>query len=219
MKGTLRYHRLSHLQPTDDLRQVVYRDAFFHLALLELRCRTANKDHVLSFHLLQRARGQGDRLFAEFGRKLYVDEHIRFEPQVMIGYFAADASRSGLRVEHVADISHLAFKGLVGVGVNRDESALSNADSSQVFLIHFRLNPDAREVRNREDLSACIDDVPRGRLRFRYHPRERRFQRSQKCAAETVIGDSKTAKPLAYPIDESLLRVNASFDSFFFRFA
>ena len=105
----------------------------------------ADKHYVLSFHLLQRARRHSERLLTEFGWKLDIGKHIRFEAQVMIGYFAADASRSCLRIKHVADVSHFAFKGLVGVGVNRDESALSNADTSQVFLIHLRLNPDARE--------------------------------------------------------------------------
>src|SRR5260370_22524046 len=79
MKGSLRHDGLSRLQSTDDLRLVVDRDASFHLALLELRCGTADEHHVLSFHLLQRAFRYCKRLFAEFGWKLDVGEHIRLE--------------------------------------------------------------------------------------------------------------------------------------------
>src|SRR5882757_5974489 len=110
MKSPLRDDRLSRLQPTDDLRLAVDRDAFIHLALFKLSWRMPNENYVFPLNLLKRARGHGDRLFAEFGGKLDVGKHIRLEAQVMIGYFAADASRSCLRIEHVTDVSHFAFK-------------------------------------------------------------------------------------------------------------
>src|SRR5262245_33867187 len=116
MKGSLRHDGLSRLQSTDDLRLVVDRDASFHLTSLELRCGTTDENHVLSFHLLQRAFRYCKHLFAEFGWKLNIGEHIRLEAQVMIGYFAANTSRSCLRIKHIADVGHFAFKALVRVG-------------------------------------------------------------------------------------------------------
>jgi hypothetical protein len=79
MKSSLRDDRLSRLQPSDDLRLVVDRDAFLDLPLFKLRLRMPNENYVFTFHLLKCARGHGDGLFAEFGRKLDVGKHIRLK--------------------------------------------------------------------------------------------------------------------------------------------
>lgn len=79
MKGSLYDDRLSRLQPANDLRLVVDCDASIHLALLELRLRTANENYTLSFRLLKSTSGYGNCLFAEFGWKLYVGEHVGLE--------------------------------------------------------------------------------------------------------------------------------------------
>jgi hypothetical protein len=59
---------LTRSDTADDLCVSTNRDALLDLSRLELRGRDLNEDDIFALHILQRARRNGEGLFAEFGR-------------------------------------------------------------------------------------------------------------------------------------------------------